>query len=231
MQWAEILQDHKLTRQIDLDLFQALYSFPKKQAYASQVGQLLGIPSSSLNLEVGRYAKRIATDYPVSFSTREDGSNQYWDFFFKGWDEGRYFVWQLRTELAEAMTEKGLAGEKPFAEEFPSEYTTELFEGAKKSIIVNSYERNPVARQQCIKHWGTCCSVCEFDFEETYGALGTGFIHVHHLTPIAQIGKAYQIDPIKDLRPVCPNCHAMLHKQEPPLGIDELKEIIQDNRL
>lgn len=184
-----------------------------------------------MNLGIWRYAERIAKIYDVTFSKKDDGRNRYWDFFFKGWDEGRYFVWQLKPEIFEALQEVGLAGEQLIPEEIPEKYSNALFEGAKKSVVVNSYERNPIARQQCIKHWNAQCVVCGFDFEALYGLLGKGFIHVHHLTPVSQIGRVYQIDPIKDLRPVCPNCHAMLHKQEPPFTIDELKAIIQANQV
>jgi 5-methylcytosine-specific restriction protein A len=41
---------------------------------------------------------------------------------------------------------------------------------------------------------------------------------------VADIKGKYEVDPIKHLRPVCPNCHAMLHRQEPPFTIEELKE-------
>ncbi len=98
-----------------------------------------------------------------------------------------------------------------------------LIEGAKKTVTVNSYERNPKARFRCLEHWGTICVVCGFDFEKTYGEIGKGFIHVHHLIPVAKIGKSYQIDPISDLRPVCPNCHAMIHLKNPPLSLEELE--------
>ena len=84
-------------------------------------------------------------------------------------------------------------------------------------------ERNPYARGVCIKHYGYICFVCVFDFEKRFGELGKNFIHVHHLTQVATVGKTYEVDPIKDLRPVCPNCHAMLHRQNPPLTIEELK--------
>jgi 5-methylcytosine-specific restriction protein A len=56
--------------------------------------------------------------------------------------------------------------------------------------------------------------------------LGEGFIHVHHLKPLAQIGEQYELDPINDLRPVCPNCHAMLHRASPALSIDALRALI-----
>jgi predicted HNH restriction endonuclease len=69
--------------------------------------------------------------------------------------------------------------------------------------------------------------VCGFSFGAIYGELGTGFIHVHHLVPLALIKQGYEVDPIKDLRPVCPNCHAMLHKRTPPFSINELASALK----
>lgn len=96
------------------------------------------------------------------------------------------------------------------------------FDGATSSARVNAYERNPEARTACISHYGLDCVVCSINFRAAYGAIGEGFIHVHHLKPLASIKAAHQIDPIADLRPVCPNCHAMLHMKTPPYTIDEL---------
>ena len=104
--------------------------------------------------------------------------------------------------------------------------SAELVEGGTKTISVNVYERNPKARRECIGHFGCICSVCGFDFEKKFGAIGKGFIHVHHLRDLASIGKSYIINPQEDLRPVCPNCHAMLHKSKPAYRIEELKELI-----
>lgn len=105
-----------------------------------------------------------------------------------------------------------------------SEFQKLFIEGKTKSTFRNIYERNPKAREICIKHYGTTCLVCSFDFKDTYGEIGNGFIHVHHLVPISSIKKEYQLDAIRDLRPVCPNCHAMIHKRVPPYTISELKE-------
>ena len=99
-------------------------------------------------------------------------------------------------------------------------------EGHTTQVLVNRYERNPEARRKCIQLKGCKCSVCGIDFEKEYGEIGKGFIHVHHITPIADIGKDYQIDYKKDLVPVCPNCHAMLHRHNPPYTIKELKELM-----
>lgn len=99
-------------------------------------------------------------------------------------------------------------------------------EGTIKNISVNAYERNPAARQKCIAHYGAICFICGIDFEKFYGELGKGYIHVHHLVALSEIGAEYQIDPIKDLRPVCPNCHAMLHRRKPAFTVDELSAIV-----
>ena len=229
-QWSEILVHQELTNEIDLSIFQALYSFDEHKAYASQVGLLLGYkggsPHAPLNSEIGRYAKRIAKFYDIQFTERNTGKYKYWDLFFKGWEEGKYFVWQLRPEIVAALENCGLTGEQPYAEELIVENDLVLTEGARRTVIVNAYERNPKARSACISHWGCQCAVCNFDFLKTYGEIGSGFIHIHHLVPISEIGTSYQVDPIKDLRPVCPNCHAMLHTSNPPLSMEELRELI-----
>lgn len=104
-----------------------------------------------------------------------------------------------------------------------------IFEGALTSVLVNKYERNILARRACLTKHGYSCSVCGMNFEEKYGEIGRNFIHVHHIVPISTIGQEYQIDPEKDLVPVCPNCHAMLHKGKDGevLSIEELKEILR----
>ncbi len=105
----------------------------------------------------------------------------------------------------------------------------DLFEGSKKQILVNAYERNSQARIECIKHYGTKCSICSFDFEKIYGEIGKDFIHVHHIKPLSEINEQYKINPIEDLRPVCPNCHAMLHKRKPAYKIEEIQNKITEN--
>ena len=107
--------------------------------------------------------------------------------------------------------------------------TEQLSEGKKKQVLVNAFERNSVARSLCIKHYGARCYVCDFNFQERYGKIGTGFIHVHHLIELSAIGKEYKVNPITDLRPVCPNCHAMLHQHSPAYSTEELRQIIEAN--
>jgi len=98
-------------------------------------------------------------------------------------------------------------------------------EGKSKDITQTRYERNPEARKRCLTQYSHSCRVCNFNFEEFFGEVGKGFIHVHHIHQISEIGKEYKVDPIKDLVPVCPNCHAMIHSKRPAFTIEEIKEI------
>lgn len=100
-------------------------------------------------------------------------------------------------------------------------------EGALRRIAVDSYERNPEARRACIEHYGAKCMVCGFDFADVYGDIGQGYIHVHHLRDLATIKKEYKVDPVEDMRPVCPNCHAMLHQTTPAMVLEKLQRIVR----
>lgn len=124
-------------------------------------------------------------------------------------------VWQARVDYEDIT----------LAEEVSTPET--LYEGSVRQISVNAYERNPVARRSCVAYYGTKCVVCGFDFEVVYGDLGAGFIHIHHLRELSKIGAEYQVDPIRDLRPVCANCHAMLHRRRPAYSIEEVRERVR----
>ncbi|WP_151706949.1 HNH endonuclease [Acinetobacter sp. TUM15064] len=111
---------------------------------------------------------------------------------------------------------------------YPDEADTEnksFPEGAKQTVQVNRYERNPEARAKCLEIHGTRCEICKMSFAETYGTFAKDFIHVHHITPLHQISESYEVNPETDLMPVCPNCHAMLHRQENgiPMTVERLK--------
>jgi len=111
---------------------------------------------------------------------------------------------------------------------FPDDIEEKHYEGRSQEVRVNKFERDPEARKKCIKFYGASCQACGLDFHNKYGAIGEGFIHVHHLVPLASIGKEYIVNPVEDLRPVCPNCHAMLHKKRPPFSIEELRLMMKN---
>ena len=106
-------------------------------------------------------------------------------------------------------------------------------EGEKLRIEVNRYERSQKNRLMALAFHGYDCSVCDLNFVEKYGELGNDFIHIHHTVPVSKLKPSYQLDIKKDLIPVCPNCHAMLHKGDHminrPFTVTELKKRMASN--
>ena len=113
------------------------------------------------------------------------------------------------------------------AEELPSQI--DYVEGAARTVLVNAYERNRRAREKCLRHYGRSCFICGFDFEARYGEVAAGYIQVHHIVPIAKVGREYRLNPMTDLRPVCPNCHAVIHRREPPFSIEEVEQMLEND--
>jgi hypothetical protein len=108
-------------------------------------------------------------------------------------------------------------------EELPDDFK----EGDAIEILATRYERDPAARRKCISYYGVRCTICDVSLSEQYGPKVDGLIHVHHLTPLASIGKQSPVDPIRDLRPVCPNCHAVIHSTQPPRTLKQVKEMLR----
>ena len=138
----------------------------------------------------------------------------------------------LREELGRYVPDP-VYGNEPF--ELPEEIPDNagLFEGSKRKVTINAYERSAEAREKCIAHYGPTCVVCEFNFAEAYGEVGRGFIHVHHLRSLAEIDDEYEVDPVNDLRPVCPNCHAIIHRRKghSPYSIEEVRSFLRDREV
>lgn len=91
-----------------------------------------------------------------------------------------------------------------------SDLVTEVVtEGGKKLIFTYKYERNPRLKKKALEEYGYSCSVCGFDFEETYGSLGKEFTEVHHIVPVSE---GERENDYRNLVPLCPNCHRMIHR-------------------
>lgn len=134
--------------------------------------------------------------------------------------------WLMRPQVAQALESLDwVESTNILPEEIGA--STALVEGAVYRISVNAYERNPNARRRCIAYYGPRCFVCDFDFGKAYGEIGVGYIHVHHLRRLSDVGERYEVDPIADLRPVCPNCHAVIHRRTPPYTVEEVQAMLQ----
>ncbi len=105
-------------------------------------------------------------------------------------------------------------------------------DGHKKDHIGIRYERNPVLRRKAIAIHGTVCFACDFDFKQIYGEHGNGFVEIHHVKPLFEVGKAHIVDPKNDLIPLCSNCHRMVHRRKNRIiPWQELKDIIKKHKI
>jgi len=80
----------------------------------------------------------------------------------------------------------------------------------------------------CLAHHGYSCAICGFNLEDVYGDIGKECIHVHHLVELSSIGEDYEVDPVKDLMPICANCHYMVHRRRPAYSTEEIKDFLND---
>lgn len=102
-------------------------------------------------------------------------------------------------------------------------------EGATSWRLNKVFERDSAARQECLRLHGSTCAACEFDFAKTYGSIGRGFMHVHHKKPLSLVQEVSRVNPQEDLVPLCPNCHAMIHRMKDPADVNALKELLSAN--
>ncbi len=122
--------------------------------------------------------------------------------------------------LATAAAEPARKTKKPVAS------TRSLYEGSVRQMLRETSQRNREARRRCCEHYGTGCSVCGTEFGKKYGPAAQGFIHVHHITPMSVRKRRHKIDPVADMRPVCPNCHAVIHLRRPEFTIGEVRRLL-----
>lgn len=128
----------------------------------------------------------------------------------------------LSHTLIAEVDSPGYDSSLPVVEEYES-----YQEGNPKSRFTTVYERNPALRKKAIEIHGTSCQACRFNFGEFYGERGEGYIHVHHLKPMADVKGVSFINPAIDLCVLCANCHSMVHRfKDSTLSIEELKVLI-----
>lgn len=195
------------------------HDYPNLLAYNSLYWYSKGTES----LHTNTITRMMSGDYEVYIFTREDSKNTQFKFQGLGYvkdfedDKPVQIVWGFYN-----------LEHNPIPKGFQFKERKLFLEGTKKDSLVTRYERNPGARHACLAYYGCTCVCCNFNFEDKYGELGRGFIHIHHEVEISTIGEEYEIDPINDLKPVCPNCHAMIHKRKPAYTINEIKQCIEN---
>jgi predicted HNH restriction endonuclease len=207
-------------------MLQAHYHAPNHTLTATQMSKALGYSKyTAANLHYGKLGKLVGE------RLRWQPLPEQTVFVLVTFEKpGHEWHWIMRPALADALKQLGWieADYSTLPEEV--QMTASLYEGAIKKIIVNAYERSSVAREQCILHYGCRCTVCGLTLAEKYGEIAQGLIHVHHLCQLAGIDARYQVDPVQDLRPICPTCHAVIHSRNPPFTIEEVAEMIEKQK-
>ena len=227
-----------------------------RQSNDYAVGDVIFLYKTSPKAQVSYRMEVIATNLSYDESTDKEVFWKDKALFYDGLGTHRYVRFRLQTTYPggffsiKALREHGLRGNIQGVTECknaellhflkgevidisPSDNdvmgslsVSEYSEGGVHEVVLNRFERSRAARDACISAKGCRCIVCGIDFEQSYGEIGKGFIHVHHLVPVSSIGKAYRLNPQTDLVPVCPNCHNMLHRKVPPYTISELQNML-----
>ena len=148
--------------------------------------------------------------------------SQIWDQFASKPDDLR--------RVARAIT----AGILEASKSPPSDDNEVFPEGEVLSRIHRGRERNQRAidrkKQQVLQEMGTlACEVCGFDFKVVYGTLGEGFAECHHIVPLSQLPNRKGTR-LLDLAILCANCHRMIHKSCPMMGIREFKTLVLSSK-
>lgn len=221
-----------------IEILQTIYRQPNSSATAIQLAEQMGYQNyRGSNRQVGAIGQAIFEHTGVEPPLYDDRGERYAYFYLVGdyvgpgwklWDELKTALENLNL-VQEGMTKAGYIDRLP-TEALPFEENKFYKEGKLTEVFVNRFERNQNARSECIKHYGAVCQGCGFDFGAFYGSDFQGFIHVHHIVSLADIGKEYTINPVTDLIPLCANCHSVVHLKKPTLVIDELKKLIKKRR-
>lgn len=224
------------------------YYFPKQDAFApSKFLGYVGTTAENYNgLGTGTETKKALAQFFVKLDKE---SQQFKELYAKLEDYLQSFGKEVNAKVAtgsggiyipkdDAVTEEDDMSQELYdkvrgdidAAEAEDEDTTAL-EGKKGQRLVNYYERDSKLRAKAVKHHGTKCCVCGFDFEKIYGKHGAGFIEVHHTVPLHTLDGARETNYIDHMAVLCANCHRMVHrKRDEPLSIDELKDIYHQSK-
>ena len=203
-------------------VFDSVYRAPHWNKERRRKGEL----SNYVNIDFDVIRNPVSNDMLLMEQLKKIDSHFTWSSQSSGIEIPEYIASKIET-LWKEMTGSdvtNLSRNEIGIEEivYPERYT----EGALTQITVNKYERDVKARKACLKEYGYICGVCNENLADKYGELGKEFIHVHHIVPLNEIKREYKINPITDLIPLCPNCHAIIHRKTPAYTPDELRSIL-----
>lgn len=212
------------------ETLRAQHGAPDEATTTEELARLVGLDHfRPMNSLYGRLGRMLAEELGRRPKEQTEDSKHWWSVLSTGTLTARGFQWKLRPQVVDALEELGWvdAKERFLPEEISETEAGSLREGAVRKVRVNAYERSLSARRKCIEHHGCQCYICGFDFGERYGKAGEGFIHVHHQNPLSEGKQNKEVDPVEDLKPVCPNCHAVIHRGDSLRSVEEIRDMLQ----
>jgi putative restriction endonuclease len=209
-------------------MFQAQYYAKDRTATTTEIAECAAIKGRNVvNSKYGglgyRFAEKLGI--PIEQDPNDSYPHRGWAVWSEGWNHPSGFRWRMLPQVAEALECLGWIDPTELATTDEAFAPSSLKEGKPVAAPSIVYERNPEARRRCIEHYGGTCHVCGFDSGQVYGIAGV--VHVHHLRPLSEIKGEYDVDPIEDLRPVCPNCHAIIHLGGRCRSIEEVRGMLR----
>jgi 5-methylcytosine-specific restriction protein A len=211
--------------QLFLDNFPGDFLQTCRESFNSHQGQILSVLSSASSSDV-------LVDLAVDGNTDlEKFAHSNWDTFslslhkkFTNYDDAsnclKLTVLMAFSIIIPLITEDSDQLLEDIARDFQEE-------GKKSSVTINKYERSRVNRAIALEIHGFICNGCDLRMADLYGPIGEGVIHVHHIEPVSSMAAPKILNPATDLVPLCPNCHVIVHRRNPPISIEELKEILK----
>lgn len=215
-----------------LAMLQAHFDSQNHTTTWAQLAESVGYSNGkAVNLQYGKLAKRVAHSLGIN-----EAPQGFWLYVLAGWGDeldamSGHTTFVLRRPVIAALTMLGIFPNEIF-ELLPDEFaaSTLIHEGGRRQVLVNAYERNPKARRQSIEAHGNACCICGFHFGTVYGPDAEGYIHVHHVRPLSEADGEHVVNPVEDLWPVCPNCHAVLHLGNYCRSIQEVRQLLNSHR-
>ena len=230
LRFQDVVRKPDSTAFLHLGRFFHWYYFPEHQIFAPS--KFIGYAGTSVRTYASQGTGTDTTRVLNRFFTKLDRPSQAFDNLL---EELASWLHNLGANVS-AKTLDGTGGIYVPEVARPSSSTQRsgssgagtYIEGTKVDVTQSRSERSRAARSKCIEHHGLSCLACHMNFGLKYGSLGADYIHVHHLNPLRIIKRSYAVDPVKDLVPLCPNCHAMIHRIGDSATVEDLRAHFAD---
>ncbi len=143
-----------------------------------------------------------------------------------GNNAGRHFLLIRNAEVA--LRALQVDADHPSSDELVVLESGQCFvEGRLINVEMQRRERSPEARQACLAAHGFTCFACGTNIKARYRGLPVEVIHVHHEEPLSQAQGEREFDPVVTMKPLCPNCHCVVHSKVPPYSVEEVRGMLR----